>query len=109
MTTDDGYMVVFVTTPNAQEAETIAQALVNDRLAACVNVLPACRSIYRWEGKLQHDDEALMVIKSRRDRFADLERRVVELHSYDVPEVIAVDLADISSGYLSFLRDSLSP
>ena len=105
----DEYVAVFITAPNVEEAERIADALVDERLAACVNVLPGCRSIYRWEGALQHDDEALMIVKSSRDAFAALEKRVIELHSYDVPEVIALDLTDVSAGYLAFLRDSLSP
>lgn len=109
MKNDNGYVVVLVTAPNADEAEAIAEALVEERLAACVNVLAGCRSVYRWEGKLQHDDEVLMVIKSHRDRFADLEKRVCELHSYDVPEVIAIGLTDISAGYRAFLGDSLEP
>jgi periplasmic divalent cation tolerance protein len=105
----DTYVVVFITAPNSDEAERIAATLVEERLAACVNVLPSCRSIYRWDGDLQRDDEALMIVKSHRDAFAALERRVVELHSYDVPEVIALDLTHVSTGYLAFLRDSLSP
>jgi len=103
------YVVVFITAPNAAEAERIAGALVEERLAACVNVLPGCRSIYRWEGALQRDEEVLMIVKSSRRAFAALEKRVVELHSYDVPEVIAVNLTDISEGYLAFLEDSISP
>jgi periplasmic divalent cation tolerance protein len=103
------YVVIFITAPNEAEAEHIAGALVEERLAACVNVLPGCRSIYRWEGELQQDQEVLMIVKSSRSAFAALEKRVVELHSYDVPEVIAVNLADISPGYLTFLEDSISP
>jgi periplasmic divalent cation tolerance protein len=109
MTVDDRYIVVFITAANALEAETIADALVEERLAACVNILPGCRSVYRWEGEMQHDNETLMVVKSAKNCFVDLQTRVVELHSYDVPEIIAVDLTDISDGYLNFLRDSLSP
>jgi uncharacterized protein involved in tolerance to divalent cations len=105
----DEFLVVFITAPNVEEAERIATALVDERLAACVNVLPDCRSIYRWEGELQHDDEALMIVKSSQDAFEALEKRVIELHSYDVPEVIAVDLTAVSTDYLAFLRDSLSP
>lgn len=109
MTVDDRYIVVFITTANAKEADAIADVLVEERLAACVNILSGCRSVYRWEGEMQHDDETLMVVKSSKNRFSDLQSRVAELHSYDVPEIIAVDLADISAGYLAFLRDSLSP
>ena len=109
MKSSDDYIMVFVTAPTAAEAETIATALVETGLAACVNVLPGVRSVYRWEGAVQHDDEVLMIIKSKGSVFADLEKKVLELHSYDVPEVIAVDLTDVSAGYLSFLRDSLNP
>ena len=103
------YVVIFITAPNAAEAECIAGALVEERLAACVNVLPGCRSIYRWEGALQQDEEVLMIVKSSRSAFTALEKRVVEMHSYDVPEVIAVNLTDISERYLTFLEDSISP
>ena len=107
MSEGTGFVVVLVTASDVGEAESIAATLVEEQLAACVNVIPACRSIYRWEGKLQRDDEALMIIKSRRDRFARLETRVRELHSYDVPEVIALDIAASSRGYLEFLFDRL--
>lgn len=102
------FVVVFITAPDTDEAERIAGALVEERLAACVNVLPGCRSVYRWDGALQHDDEVLMVVKSARSVFPALEKRVAELHSYDVPEVIAVSLAAVSPTYRAFLEDSIS-
>jgi uncharacterized protein involved in tolerance to divalent cations len=102
------YIVVFITASNDAEAERIAGALVEERLAACVNVGPGCRSFYRWDGALQQDQEVLMIVKSNHSSFPELEKRVVELHSYDVPEVIAVDLTGISTGYLAFLKDSIS-
>jgi uncharacterized protein involved in tolerance to divalent cations len=108
MTGEERYLVAFITAGTAEEAHRIADTLVNERLAACVNVLPGCRSVYRWKGELQHDEEALMIVKTSRAALAGLEKRVLELHSYDVPEIIAVDLSDVSSGYLAFLRDSLS-
>jgi periplasmic divalent cation tolerance protein len=107
MSGDAGFVVVLVTASGSDEAESIAARLVEEQLAACVNVIPGCRSIYRWEGKLQRENEALMVIKSRRDRFDRLEARVRELHSYDVPEVIALDIEAASSGYLDFLSAHL--
>ena len=103
------FLIVFITAANEAEAARIAGALVEERLAGCVNVLPGCLSIYRWDGELQQDREVLMIAKSSRGAFAALEKRVVELHSYDVPEVIAVDITDISPGYLAFLEDSISP
>jgi periplasmic divalent cation tolerance protein len=109
MTVDDRHIIVFITASSTHEAETMAATLVNERLAACVNIVPGCRSVYRWEGEVQHDDEVLMIAKSSKRDFSILEERVVELHSYDVPEIVAVDLADISAGYLAFLRESLPP
>jgi periplasmic divalent cation tolerance protein len=108
MTGSDRFLAVFVTVPDVEQGERIAAALVEERLAACVNVLPGCRSVYRWEGRVQRDDEALMMVKTSREGFAALERRVSELHPYDVPEIIAVDLTAVSAPYRDFLRDSLS-
>lgn len=108
MTTEEGYQVVFVTVPGIDEGERIAVALVEERLAACVNVIPVCRSIYRWEGRIEHDDETLMIVKAAKGDFAALESRVTELHPYDVPEIVAVDLDAVSAAYLAFLRDSLA-
>lgn len=107
MTARAEYLVVFVTARNRDEAEAIGAALVEERLAACVNVLTACRSIYRWKGKLVREDEVLMVVKTERKRFGTLERRVRELHSYEVPEVIAFPLTEISPSYADFLREAL--
>lgn len=96
-------IVVLVTAGSAQSAEAIARALVSERLAACVNVLPGVRSIYRWEGKVVDDAEWLLVIKSRRSRFAALEARVRALHPYQIPEVVALDVVEGSNPYLDWL------
>jgi periplasmic divalent cation tolerance protein len=106
MSTGD-FLVVFITAANADEAEKISAVLVEERLAACVNVITGCRSIYRWNGELVKDDEVLMVVKTARRRFAALEKRVTALHSYDVPEIIAVELSELSAGYEKFLVDSI--
>jgi periplasmic divalent cation tolerance protein len=110
MNENEGYLLVLITARNMDEASTIADALVEERLAACVNVLGSCRSFYRWEGEIHRDDEVLMVVKSAPDVFDALTSRVEALHSYDVPEIIALELNPdrISPGYLAFLRDSLS-
>ncbi len=108
MTNADRYVAVFITVPDVEEGERIAAALVEERLAACVNVLPGCRSVYRWEGEVQSDDEALMMVKTSSEGFAALERRVAELHPYDVPEIIAVDLTAVSASYREFLKESLT-
>jgi periplasmic divalent cation tolerance protein len=96
-------IVVFITTGSQQEAERIAEALVAEMLAACVNVLPGVTSIYRWEGEVHRDDECLLVVKSRQDVLDELVRRVQALHSYEVPEVIALPLVGGNEAYLSWI------
>ena len=100
---DEKPIVVLVTAGSAENAESIARALVDERLAACVNVLAGVRSIYRWQGRVADDSEWLLIIKTRRDRFAAVESRVRALHTYDVPEVIAVDVPLGSAPYLEWL------
>ncbi len=99
-------LIVFVTTPNNDEAARIAEALVSERLAACVNIAAAVESIYRWEGKVTRDSEALMIIKTTDERYAELEQRVRQLHSYSTPEVVAIRIERGSEQYLKWLRDS---
>lgn len=87
------YRVVLVMAASEEEAEKIGTSLVEERLAACVNVLPGLRSIYRWQGAIQKETEALMIIKTTADLFLELARRVAELHSYDVPEVLSLPIS----------------
>jgi periplasmic divalent cation tolerance protein len=96
-------LVVLVTAPTAEKAAEIARALVEERLAACGNVVPGLRSIYRWEGKVQDEAEALLVLKTARDRFDALRARVLALHPYDVPEVIALPVEAGSAPYLAWI------
>ena len=98
-------LVVFVTTTNNEEAASIAEVLVSERLAACVNILGAIESVYRWEGKITRDREALMIIKTTSERYPELELRVKELHSYGTPEVLALKIEQGSADYLTWLRD----
>jgi periplasmic divalent cation tolerance protein len=83
-------LVVLVTAPSAEKAAELARTLVEERLAACGNVVPGLRSIYRWEGQVQDEPEALLVLKTTRSRFEALRERVLALHPYEVPEVIAL-------------------
>ncbi len=99
-------IVVIVTASNEEEAAKIGKALVEERLAACANIVPKIRSIYRWEGKVQDDPEALMLIKTTDDLFEALIKRVKELHSYSVPEIIALPIGAGSSDYLSWIEES---
>lgn len=102
-----GVLVVLVTAPSAEKAEEIARTVVEERLAACVNVLPAVRSIYRWEGKVQDDAEALMVVKTRADAFERLRARIGSLHPYECPEVIALPVVAGHAPYLEWLAGAV--
>ncbi len=102
-------LVVLITVPSKGESVRIAESLVSQRLAACVNIIPGIESIYRWEGKIAHDEELLLLIKTTSDRFAELELQVKDLHSYTTPEIIALEVKDGSSAYLRWLRDSTLP
>jgi len=97
------YLLIYCTCPDRAMAERIAEALVADRLAACVNIVPGITSVYRWQGEVQHDSELLLLIKTRDECYPALEARIRELHSYEVPEIIAVPLQRGSESYLAWL------
>ena len=96
-------IVVLVTAPTPERAAELARTLVTERLAACGNVVPGLRSIYRWEGKVQEDEEALLLLKTTRGRFEALRDRVLALHPYQVPEVIALPVEAGSAAYLDWI------
>ena len=99
--------IVFVTVPTHAVGLRIAKAVVAERLAACVNLLPGVRSIYAWKGKVCDDRELLLIMKTTRARYAALERRVKALHPYDVPEVIAMRVVRGSRDYLRWVGESV--
>lgn len=99
----DGYIVVFTTFPDADAAVEMADAVVNENLAACCNILPGMRSIYIWRGERYDEDEVLCIMKTRAELFPDLKARILEMHSYEVPEVIAVDIKDGHRDYLNWI------
>ena len=100
-------IVVLSTASSAAEAETIARQLVDERLAACVNVVTGVRSFYRWKGKIEDSPEWLLVIKSSRGRFEELRAALEKLHSYDVPEVIALPVVEGTKNYLHWMEGEL--
>jgi periplasmic divalent cation tolerance protein len=102
------FVATFVTVGSAAEGDRIAHALVEEKLAACVNRLPAIQSIYRWEGKVEQSAEELLVIKTKKALFPALEKRVRELHSYTVPEIIALPIVAGSEPYLDWLGEQTS-
>ena len=99
--------VVLSTAGTEDEASRIASALVERRLAACVNVVPGVSSTYRWQGAVQTDREWLLVVKTRRDRFEAVRAAIRELHSYEVPEIVMLDIADGDAAYLAWIDASL--
>jgi len=100
------FIVVFVTCGSEEEALKIARALVEERLAACANMVSPLRSIYRWEGKIWDEKEWLLVIKTQQSRFKDLAKRVKALHSYSVPEIIALPITEGSPAYLNWIEEN---
>ena len=98
--------VVLVTAPNEEKAAELAHALVGEKLAACVNIVPRARSIYRWESDVKDEAEALLVVKTSADRFEALHQRVLALHPYQVPEVLRLEVAQGHLPYLDWVRDS---
>ena len=93
-------IIVLTNVPDAATAETIARSLVEGRLAACVNILPAMNSVYRWEGKIEQAVETVLLIKSTQSRYAELENAIAKLHPYDVPEIIALPIVAGLPAYL---------
>lgn len=94
-------MVVLITVPNREAGEELAREVVEGRLAACGNILPGVTSIYRWEGETHQDPECLVILKTTKASLASLKEKVMELHPYDVPEFLALPVAD---GHLPYLR-----
>jgi periplasmic divalent cation tolerance protein len=99
-------IVVFVTCGSEEEGLKIANALVEGHLAACVNLISPIRSIYRWEGKIWDEKEWLLIIKTQKDKFRELEEKVRSLHSYAVPEIIGLAISDGSSSYLKWIKEN---
>ena len=98
-------LLCLCTCPDAACADTIATALVEERLAACVNQLPGLQSVYRWEGKVERAEEVLLLIKTTRDRLPALTARVQALHPYELPELIAVEAAGGLAPYLAWVAE----
>jgi len=98
--------VILCTVPSEESARQIAQTLVEERLAACVSIVPGVRSIYRWQGNICDDPELLLLIKTRRERFARLLRRLQEIHPYEVPEVQALGVNESAPSFLAWLQEA---
>jgi periplasmic divalent cation tolerance protein len=103
MTQADDVLLVLTTLPDRETAETVATALINDKVAACINILGACTSVYLWQGAVEKAAEVPLLIKTTRARYAALEAAILRLHPYELPEVMAVPLAQGLPGYLQWV------
>jgi periplasmic divalent cation tolerance protein len=101
------YVIVFVTTANKVEAEKISQALLQEKLIACANIINPVTSFFHWKGNVDCSEECLVVMKSRRDLFRQLMTRVKALHSYKVPEILALPIVESSADYLAWMGEVL--
>ena len=101
-------IVVLMTAANGEEANRIAEMLVSERLAACVQVLPEIQSVYHWQGEVARDSEVLLLAKTTLDRFDELDRAVREIHSYQTPEIVALPVTAISEPYLAWLQEEVT-
>jgi len=101
-------IVVLVTVPEAREADVLAEALLSDKLAACVNIIGGVRSLFLWKGKKDSAEECLLVAKTSQRLFEDFRKKVRELHSYDVPEIIALPIVRCDSDYFEWMTDELT-
>lgn len=101
-------IVVYITFPSIESARQIGTALVEKQLAACVNLIPQVESIYQWDGETKNDHEVLAMVKTTKGRFSQLEVAVQELHPYDTPELIAVEVKLGSEDYLNWVQDQMT-
>jgi periplasmic divalent cation tolerance protein len=101
-------LIVLTTTPSGEEAASLAEKIIDARLAACVQVLPEMTSFYVWEGKTQREPEHLLLIKTLGSKYDELERFIIANHSYSVPEIVAVNAERASKGYLSWMKELLA-
>lgn len=99
--------MVYVTAASEEEGHRIGRALVERRLAACVNVIPRIRSVYWWKGRLEESDEALVLVKTLRDQLDGIERAVQELHGYEVPAISAIPVERLYEPYLRWMHEEL--
>jgi len=107
-TTPEQYILVLLTAPSVDEANLLADMLVDKRLAACVQIMREMDSVYRWQGKVERQREVLLIAKTLSSRFAEIEREVVKLHSYETPEIVAIPLSAGSGPYLEWLNASVT-
>ena len=100
-------LIILTTTPNLEEAETLGRKIVEAKLAACVQILPQMKSIYFWKDGIQTDDEHLLLIKTLDEKYPELEQFIKANHSYETPEIVAIEVDKVSDEYSKWLEESL--
>lgn len=100
------YIIVLCTINDFNQAKEISKIIIEEKLAACVNIIPKISSIYFWNDEIVEDDEYLMIIKTRRNLFKELKLKITQLHPYDVPEIISLNIEDGSKLYLDWIKNS---
>lgn len=101
------HIVILITAKDKPEAEKIAKMLIKNKLAACVNILAGVKSLFRWQGKIDQAKEALLIVKSRKEKFNKIAKLVKSMHSYDLPEIIAVPIVSGFKPYLDWINESI--
>ncbi len=102
----DDYIIVFNTCDSAEMASSIAETLVSNKLAACVNIVNSVESVYQWQGKIAHDKEILLIIKTRQSLFTQLQNAIQEMHNYELPEIVAVPICSGEKNYLNWIEST---
>ena len=100
------YIVIFCTVPSKDDGSRIGNALVKNKLAACVNIIGGLTSIYEWKGELCNDEECQMIIKSRKEKFKAIKKEIVSLHPYELPEIISLPIIDGLEPYLDWIKEN---
>jgi periplasmic divalent cation tolerance protein len=103
----NNYLIILCTVPDRKTAQTISNKLVEDKKAACCNIVPAITSVYFWENQLQQEEEQLLIIKTRAEHYDSLQKRVMELHPYTVPEIIAIPIIHGNPEYLNWVDENV--
>ncbi|MDD5486857.1 MAG: divalent-cation tolerance protein CutA [Dehalococcoidales bacterium] len=106
---NDGFAIMFITTSQDEESQLIARVLLEQKIAACVNIVPKINSLFRWKGNIEHEKESMLIVKTRSSCIDDIVRLVKEVHSYEVPEVIALPVIGGNPDYLEWVDHEINP